>query len=98
MPFLKKLQMMMGMLSGKPTMACADVVDRLFEYLDGELEDLESQQVKDHLEACKKCYPRAEFERAFLEAVQKAKSGATCPEAVRTSVLAAIQNEPEPSA
>lgn len=98
MQFLKKLQMMLGMSAGKPMLSCEEVVDRLFEYLDGELEDLESQQVKDHLEACKRCYPRAEFERAFLEAVQNAKTGVICPEAVRESVMAALQNEAEPSA
>ena len=97
MSFLKKLRMMMGMGSGQPMMKCDEVLERLFDYLDGELPDLESEQVQHHLEMCKACYPRAEFERAFLDAVQKAKSGEVCPDSVRQSVLAAIQDAAEPT-
>ena len=96
MTLFKRVQALLGMTSGKPMMPCEEVVERLFEYLDEEMPDFESQQVKDHLEVCKKCYPRAEFERAFLEAVQKVKSGDACPDSVRRSILAAIEDEPEP--
>lgn len=91
MPFLKKLQMMWGRLAGKPMVDCDNVLEQLFEYLDGELGDPQSQEIQAHLEVCKRCYPRAEFERTFLEALQKAQSGEACPEAVRENILAAIQ-------
>ncbi len=96
MPLWKKLQMIMGMLKGKPMMPCDEVLDRLFEYLDGEMPDIESQQVKDHLDACQKCYPRLDFERTFLDAVQKVKDCEGCPDSVREKVLAAIQGGAEP--
>lgn len=91
MPLLKKLKQMLGMSGDAPMMKCEEVLDRLFDYLDGELPDPESEQVKAHLEACKACYPRAEFERAFLDALSRAKSGESCPQSVRDSVLAAIR-------
>lgn len=90
MPLFDKIKKMLGMTAKEPMLDCEGVVDRLFEYLDGELEDLESQQVKDHLEVCKRCYPRAEFERAFLDAVRNCKDTQPCPDRVKESVLAAI--------
>ena len=93
---LKKIKMMLGMATGRPMMNCEQVLERLFDYLDGELEGASHEQVKAHLEVCKQCYPRAEFEKAFLDALHRVESGETCPEAVRESLLAAIQQGGEP--
>jgi anti-sigma factor (TIGR02949 family) len=43
--------------------ACEEALRVLAEYLDGELSDLEQYEVRHHLDACRSCYSRAEFER-----------------------------------
>lgn len=42
---------------------CEEAIRRLAEYLDGELADREASEVERHLETCRSCWSRAEFER-----------------------------------
>ena len=42
---------------------CEEVVAHLLDYLDGELDAEKRVQIDRHLEACRGCYSRAEFER-----------------------------------
>lgn len=42
---------------------CEEAIRRLAEYLDGELDDREDTEVERHLETCRSCWSRAEFER-----------------------------------
>lgn len=46
-----------GMLS------CDEVLRVIFDYLDGELEKTDQTLVEAHLERCRSCFSRAEFER-----------------------------------
>ena len=59
---------------GEPSGAmidCDEAAARLFEYLDGELDDVSEEEVRRHHEVCKACYPRAQFERHFIEALER---------------------------
>ena len=47
------------------TIDCEEAVRRLAEYLDHALEDVSEAEVERHLETCRSCYSRAEFERAL---------------------------------
>lgn len=47
----------------KRTLTCEEVVRRLFPYLDRELDDTANAEIEHHLESCRGCYSRAEFER-----------------------------------
>lgn len=44
---------------------CKETLARLYEYLDDELTPDRAAQVAEHLEACRHCFDRAEFERSF---------------------------------
>jgi len=83
--------MITGHEGAKPMMPCEQVLENLFDYLDGEIDDARAHQIQEHLEICKKCYPRARFEKAFLEAVHQVRAGEPAPPGVRDSVLAAIR-------
>jgi anti-sigma factor (TIGR02949 family) len=48
---------------------CEDCARNLYEYLDGELEPRLYEQIRHHLEMCRRCYPVFNFERAFLDYV-----------------------------
>ena len=69
---------------------CEEASARLFEYLDGELEDLSEEEVRRHLEVCKVCYPRVQFEKHFLEALRRSRNGGRASESLRERVLQAL--------
>jgi mycothiol system anti-sigma-R factor len=46
---------------------CSEVVERLWEYIDEELADPDSAAVRAHLDACARCFPQYDFQRAYRE-------------------------------
>lgn len=48
---------------------CREALRLLAEYLDHELDDLERARVERHLEKCRDCYSRAEFERRLKQQI-----------------------------
>lgn len=56
----------MGGMSPPGGIDCADVVAQLYEYIDEELDDEMVSRIREHLRLCKRCFPRYDFEKAFL--------------------------------
>lgn len=50
---------------------CEEALARIYEYLDGELEPEARERIHRHLEVCRRCYPRFDFERIFLDYVRE---------------------------
>jgi anti-sigma factor (TIGR02949 family) len=48
-------------------MKCEDAIRLLAQFLDGELNAADASAVHHHLEQCRSCYSRAEFERRLKE-------------------------------
>ncbi|MDX1566199.1 MAG: zf-HC2 domain-containing protein [Longimicrobiales bacterium] len=85
-----------GAEGGPPSvemLSCQEVLERLFEYLDGELESPTEIQVEAHLEKCRRCYPRLQFEKAFMEALDRARAGEEPPTDLRNRVVDALSRE-----
>jgi len=67
------------------TLSCEEVIGKLLEYLDRELDAAAQQEVERHLEACRGCFSRAEFERRLR--VRVAETGdVKAPESLRERV------------
>jgi anti-sigma factor (TIGR02949 family) len=49
-------------MSDPHVLDCERVLRVIFAYLDGELEAMEQAKVEAHLERCRSCYSRTEFE------------------------------------
>lgn len=82
MSFFDALKRLFGGASsngeGGPEMdmiSCEDALSLIHEFIDGELEDVSSQQVKAHFDACERCYPHLHLEEVFRESMQKAARG-----------------------
>jgi anti-sigma factor (TIGR02949 family) len=43
--------------------ACEEALHRLFEYLDAELDRQSQREIEQHLERCRSCFSRLEFEK-----------------------------------
>jgi mycothiol system anti-sigma-R factor len=52
-------------------MNCQQVLQRLWQYLDGELDGEDSGEVARHLEECRRCFSRAQFERHLQAMVRR---------------------------
>jgi mycothiol system anti-sigma-R factor len=70
-------------------LSCEDVIGKLLEYLDRELDPAAQRDVEHHLKTCRACFSRAEFERRLRARV--AEAGETkAPESLRRRIRALI--------
>jgi mycothiol system anti-sigma-R factor len=74
------------------TIDCQGVMERLWAFLDGELEPGQEEQVRAHLQMCKRCYPRYDFQRAYFRMMQKLASE-PLPPLVRRRVFQDLLDE-----
>lgn len=51
---------------------CEEVIEQLFDYLDRELDAGVSERIDAHLERCRDCFTRAEFERRLRARLHEA--------------------------
>ena len=59
-------------MSGQHDMNCEEVLKHLVEYLDRELDTETAAAVSHHLDDCRGCFSRAEFEMKLKESLQAA--------------------------
>lgn len=65
--------------------SCEEVIERLFDYLDRELDAETSAEIDRHLKRCHDCFSHADFERQLRERV--ASSGTQkAPERLRRRI------------
>lgn len=62
--------------------SCEEVIEQLFRYLDGEVDDIVDERIQAHMARCRDCFSRAEFERRLRERVREANES-PAPERVR---------------
>jgi anti-sigma factor (TIGR02949 family) len=72
---------------------CQDVVRKLWDFLDEELDEERMAAVRAHIARCNSCYPHVDFERAFLDALAECRQTGGCPEEVRRRVVEALRQE-----
>ena len=71
---------------------CRGVMEQLYEYIDGELDDEMVERIRRHLKLCKRCYPRYDFERAFLHFLSD-HGRASAPPELRRRIFASLLEE-----
>ena len=73
-------------MSDDEMITCREAVERLWAYIDGELQSGDERSVEAHLEVCKGCYPHYDFQKAFREFVRK-HGHATAPADLRKRIF-----------
>lgn len=53
-------------------LSCEQVIERLFDYLDRELDHQQTADIERHLTQCRDCFTRAEFEKRLRARVEAA--------------------------
>jgi anti-sigma factor (TIGR02949 family) len=74
---------------------CREALERIYEYMDGELDDVSYDQVEEHFKICTNCYPHLRLEERFRERVCDALSAPEVPRDLRRRVLDMLASEPE---
>ena len=69
------------------TIDCHEVLDRLYEYLDGELTDVRAAEVKAHLADCAPCLAISGFEAAFIRFLEARTRARRAPPELRKRIL-----------
>ena len=59
---------------------CQEVIQQLWEYLDGELPEGDAAEIRLHLAECAHCNPQYEFQLSLLEALVKAHAAREGPQ------------------
>ena len=60
--------------------SCEDVLSKLYAYLDREVDSLTAAEIDHHLDHCRECFSRAEFEKVLRGRVAKSTEKETPPE------------------
>jgi anti-sigma factor (TIGR02949 family) len=72
---------------------CENALSRLYEFLDGELDELTREEVEAHFEVCKRCYPQLACERSFRRALERAMKQERAPADLRHRILGLLEAE-----
>lgn len=66
---------------------CSEVLDKLYTYIDGELEENNCQQIRRHLDGCDPCLEEYGLDEAVKKIVAKHCGGDPVPLDLRDKVL-----------
>lgn len=72
---------------------CHEALERIYEYMDGELEGVTAEQVEAHFRVCARCFPHLKLERTFRARVQEAMTRPGIPSDLRSRVLETLARE-----
>jgi mycothiol system anti-sigma-R factor len=80
------------MSCGKPhETPCTDVLDRMYSYLDGELEPLTIAKIRQHLEECGPCLEEYGLDELVKKLVHKHCGHDRVPDELRAKVMVRIR-------
>jgi mycothiol system anti-sigma-R factor len=69
---------------------CREVLERAFEYLDGEMADLDCAQLQAHLEECASCLAQLAEDEKLKQAIREGCPCEPAPSALRAKILVQI--------
>jgi mycothiol system anti-sigma-R factor len=80
------------MSCGKPhDVDCSEVLERVWLYLDGEIEDADVHEIREHLDECAPCLRQYGLDQAVKVLVARSCGGDPAPEGLRSRVVARLQ-------
>ena len=69
---------------------CREVLDRVFEYLDGELGELDLVRIKQHLDECAPCLREYDLDQVLKALVRRSCGREAAPETLRARIVVHI--------
>ncbi|HEX3002893.1 MAG TPA: mycothiol system anti-sigma-R factor [Angustibacter sp.] len=79
------------MSCGKPHETdCSEVLDRVYEYLDNEMEELDCAKIRQHLDECGPCLKQYDLDLALKALIRRSCACEPAPQELRTKILTRI--------
>jgi anti-sigma factor (TIGR02949 family) len=69
---------------------CDEVIERVYEFLDGELTADVDEKIREHLAVCHRCFPEFEYERVFLRFLERRAQIEKAPPSLRRRIFHAL--------
>jgi mycothiol system anti-sigma-R factor len=70
---------------------CAEVLSRVYDFLDGEIDDERREEIRVHLDECGPCLAQFGLERAVKELVHRSCACTHAPESLRVRIVTRIE-------
>ncbi len=70
---------------------CDEVMRQLFDFLDGEVDETAEHEIHHHIDECRSCFSRVEFERVLKERIRASKDE-DLPESLQNRVADLMKN------
>ncbi len=80
----------MSEMRSEPETDCAQVVLRLFEYVDHEAAEEDGKRIREHLDACGSCLREYERDLLLKQMVKRACHSEPAPATLRRQIMARI--------
>jgi len=74
-------------------MNCQECHDRIYPYLDRELDPTEVERVREHLDECEGCESTLVIETVFLDRVRGSATARTAPPGVRERLILRLRSD-----
>jgi mycothiol system anti-sigma-R factor len=69
---------------------CSEVLDRVYEYLDGEMDEHDVAKIRQHLEECRPCLSQYDIDLALKALLRRSCACESAPEELRTRIMVRI--------
>lgn len=77
--------------SSSEMVSCREALERIQEFVDGELTGMSREEVEAHFEVCTRCYPHLALEHNFRERVKAALEADGMPDDCRERVMSRLR-------
>lgn len=72
---------------------CRDALERVYEFLDGELSPADADALKLHFQRCQQCYPVLKYCKSFQDAMERAACCQCCaPEDLKQKIAELLKD------
>jgi mycothiol system anti-sigma-R factor len=66
---------------------CSEILERVYVFIDNELEDATTDEIRQHLEECAPCLDQYDIERCVKKLVHRSCGDEQAPDALRQRIL-----------
>lgn len=75
------------------SLTCAQAIEKIYEFLDGELTLAAEEGIRAHLAVCRSCYPNFRHEEVFLRFVERRAQIEKAPPELRRRIMRMLLEE-----
>ena len=75
------------------SLTCAQAIEKIYEFLDGELTPQVEEAIRAHLAICRKCFPHFRHEEVFLRFIEQRARIEAAPPELRRRIMQMLMDE-----